>query len=84
MIYVETILDERTEIKIERQRALPDGDWYGLCILQGGTDIADNEYWIGSVLDRPRKCMMSELGISKEVAKDLRKVMKKARKLGWF
>ena len=94
MIYLETIADDLDTFRIERQKNEPDSAWYDLWIYKSNEPkwvkkfIADNENWIYwnlyPMLKKDPKTAISELDITRSDAKMLRKLIKKADKLGWF
>jgi hypothetical protein len=97
MIYVETIMDEETEITIERQKNAIEGKWYGICLQTHITPdrqviIADNNTFIMSLGEKTKTEILklfqgsdlSEEQQTKEIAKSIRKVVRCAKELEWF
>jgi hypothetical protein len=91
MIYVEKIRADAKDLSIERQNNSPNGKWYGVSVCAGNVLLADNEEWISKTLptltDKElRKEFKEEYAInfSDDDIRLIKKVVKKAKKLGWF
>ena len=95
MIHYEGIEQEGTGFAIQRQRNDDEDKWYGLSILDMNLDswktVADGEKWIEKkFVDQPKKKIIKACkklgfkGITKDDAKGIKKIFKKAVKLGWF
>jgi len=91
MIYIETITDSNDTFRIEREKNTSDGKWYSIMLTQVNPDVflADNDSFIFdlevALKDNPKQAM-KEIGIeyNKDHVKLLRKIIRKAIKLGWF
>jgi len=91
MMYIETITDSNDTFRIERQKNTPDGKWYSIMLTQVNPDVflADNGDFIHdmeiTLRDSPTR-VMKEIGLeyNKDHVKLLRKIIRKAIKLGWF
>ena len=91
MIYTETILDDNDIVRIERQKNSPTGEWYSVWLSCRGNSIADSSDWIATTLPtlsnkKLKKEIKGEINIkiSDQDLLLIRKVVKKATKLGWF
>ena len=84
MMYIERIADDQDTFSVMRQKNTPKGEWYGLCLLEGETDIADNDKYIYSLLTYGLREASKELQRSIKDTKIALKVINKARKQGWF
>ena len=91
MMYIETISDSNDTFRIERQKNTPNGKWYSIMLTQVNPDVllADNDSFIFALevglRDNPYVSMQI-IGIphNKDHVKLLRKIIRKAIKLGWF
>lgn len=88
MIYVEVICDEKSPYGIQRQKNKPTSDWCGIALIREDNSwLADNEDWIKAIPDVTTDDIIKELAeckLSKADVLRLRKLVKKAIKLGWF
>jgi RNA processing factor Prp31 len=91
MIYLEIITDNLSIFKLERQKNTPDEKWYGIRFSSDDKLVTDNdEYIIGkmySSLRDNRKQDRHDIdlgGITKEDAKTICEIIKRADELGWF
>lgn len=90
-MYIETITDDLNIFKLERQKNTPEGKWYGICFSSDDKALVDNDtYIIGELYYGMRDDWKRESrdigleGITKNDAKTIVKIIKKADKLGWF
>lgn len=88
MIYLEVISDEKSPYGIQRQKNSPTSDWYGIALIREDNSwLADSEDWIRAIPDAKTDDIIKELAeckLSKADVLRLRKLVKKAIKLGWF
>ena len=84
MMYIERIADDLDTFSVMRQKNTRKGDWYGLCLLEGDKDIADNEQYIFSLITFGLREASQELHRPIGDTKIILKVINKARKQGWF
>ena len=91
------VLPGEKEFFIERQRNKPTERWYSLIVglyNPVGQDfiIADNQSWIHNILSRPSKeeakwltkDNINNLSYTARDGKHIKKLVKKAQKLGWL
>jgi len=92
-MYIETITDNLDTFRIERQKDSFKGSWYGTVLFPSLVKglLIDNEEWIAKTLPTLSdtdiiKIFMEEhnLFINPADVKIIRKVVRKAKKLGWF
>ena len=94
MIYIEQICNDDDDARIVRQKNHVDGEWYGICLEytnnKGEADTADNETWLFDTLkdleNKEWSKVGEELGVcwDKKNFKQLRKVLREAKMLGWL
>lgn len=91
MIYTEKITTDIKDFSIERQKDSPNGKWYGIWLASKGLSLADSDEWITETLpnltDEELKSVFKEeskIKLSDDDIRLVRKVVRKAKKLGWF
>jgi hypothetical protein len=95
MIYIETIADDLDCFRIERQKDKPKGNWYEITLVKVKINkdtiiISDNDTYILGILYGACKPSITEtfdylkISYDKADVKTLKKIIRKADKLGWF
>ena len=86
MIYVERIYDDEGILYITRQKNKPRSKWYGVSIEREGdiTPVSDNDEFIIEIPTMSDKKLLLECDLAPKEVDLVRKLVKKATKLGWF